>query len=283
MLPTDIPHIYGIFGYPVGHSLSPLMQNAAFKARKIPAVYIPFAIPPEGLGAALRGMLALGIRGVNLTLPHKERALSYMDHLTPSAQKIGAVNTVKVDRGGLIGHNTDGEGFLLALKHDLGVYPKGKVAALIGAGGAAKAIAVTLLSSGVEQLFLYNRSRNHLLGLLHHLRKVFPMKRSHIFVEEFGSRKIRDLKGIDLLIQATSVGMDGKSCLIEERALHRGMSVYETIYHPQETPFLRLARHQKLPRANGIGMLAAQGALAFEWWTGKRAPIDVMRRALIRQ
>src|SRR3989338_3159793 len=181
MLPIGAPKIYGIFGYPVHHSLSPLMQNAAFGARKIPAVYIPFEVPPEALGSALRGLTALGIRGVNLTIPHKERAVAYMDRLTPQAQKIGAVNTVKVERGALIGHNTDGEGFLSALQHDLRINPKGKVAGIIGAGGAAKAIAVTLLNHGIGHLFLYNRSRSRLTGLEYYLKKVFPSRKNSIF------------------------------------------------------------------------------------------------------
>ncbi len=280
MLPIGAPKIYGIFGYPVHHSLSPLMQNAAFKAKKIPAIYIPFETPPEALGAALRGLAALGIRGVNLTIPHKERSVSYMDRLTPQAQKIGAVNTVKVERGGLIGHNTDGEGFLLALRHDLGMDPRGKVAGIIGAGGAAKAIAVTLLAHGVEQIFLYNRSRNRLIGLAHYLKKIFPSKKASIFAEGIGGKKIRDLKGIDLLIQATPVGMDGKSCLVESGALHKGIVVYDTVYYPDQTPFLLLARRRGVPCANGLGMLLYQGALAFEWWTGKKAPILEMKQAL---
>ena len=280
MLPIGAPKIYGIFGYPVHHSLSPLMQNAAFRAKKIPAIYIPFETPPEALGAALRGLAALGIRGVNLTIPHKERAVSYMDRLTPQAQKIGAVNTVKIERGALIGHNTDGEGFLSSLRHDLGMDPKGKVVGIIGAGGGAKAIAVTLLAHGVEQVFLYNRSRNRLTGLAYHLKKIFPSKKGSIFAETIGNKKIRDLKGIDLLVQATSVGMDGKSCLVEPSALHKGICVYDTVYYPEETPFLTLARRKGLPHANGLGMLLYQGALAFEWWTGKKAPILEMKQAL---
>ena len=282
MLPTGAPHIYGIFGYPVHHTLSPVMQNAAFRTRKLPALYIPFAVPPETLGSALRGLVALGIRGVNLTIPHKERSIVYMDELTPEAQNIGAVNSVKVTRGRLVGHNTDGTGFLLALQHDLGVKPKGKTVAIIGAGGAAKAIASALLSDGAEQLFLYNRSKNRLLRLVQHLRKCFPNKKDRIFTEWLGTKKIQDLKGIELLVQATSVGMDGKSCLVEPSALHRGMSIYETIYSPAETPFLKMAYQQGLRRANGIGMLIYQGALAFEWWTDQEAPVGEMRKALTR-
>ncbi|MBI1975943.1 MAG: shikimate dehydrogenase [Candidatus Omnitrophica bacterium] len=280
MLPIGAPKIYGIFGYPVHHSLSPLMQNAAFRASKVPALYIPFEIPPEALGPALRGLIALGIRGINITLPHKERAVFSMDRLTPEAQRAGAVNTVKIERGELIGHNTDGDGFLLSLRRDLKMDPKGKVAAVIGAGGAAKGVAVALLTHGVDQLFLYNRSRNRLAHLVYHLKKTFPSRKNSIFSQVIGSKKISDLKGIDLLIQATSAGMEGKMCLIEPSALHKGMRAYETIYYPKETPFLRMARQKGIPRANGMGMLLYQGALAFEWWTGKKAPVSVMKQVL---
>lgn len=277
-----VPKIYGIFGYPVRHSLSPLMQSAAFRARKIPALYLFFEVPPKRLGVSLRRLKELGVSGINITVPHKERAVSSMDALTPQAKRIGAVNTVKVSPRGLIGHNTDAEGFLRAFKHDLGVAPRGKVAALIGAGGVAKAIAVALLSGGVKRLLVYNRSPRRLKILLRHLKRVFPGKRDLVFAQRIRSGKIRDLasQGVDLLIQATSVGMDGRSCLVARGALCQGMSVYETVYHPTETPLLRLARRGRLRRSNGLGMLLYQGALSFEWWTGRKAPVQAMKQAL---
>lgn len=272
--------IYGIFGYPIRHTLSPAIQNAAFQALKIPAVYIPFEVPPEALGPALRGLVALGIEGVNLTIPHKEHALDFIDRLTPEAHTIGAVNTVVVHKGELIGHNTDGEGFLLSLRRDLRFNPRGKSIAVLGAGGAARSIAISLLSLPLKRLVLFNRSSDRLGHLVYHLKRTFSSKKRRIAGEVIGSRKIKSLDGFDLVVQATSVGMDGRGCLVLPDALRRGISIYDTIYSPHQTPLVRIARRKGLSTADGLGMLIYQGALAFEWWTGRRAPIEEMRKAL---
>lgn len=246
----------------MGHSLSPRMHGAALRALGIEGSYLPLETPPERLPERMREVRAR-FRGVNVTVPLKEQVLEHLDILTPAAQRIGAVNTVVNEGGRLLGENTDAAGFLKSLE-EAGV--AGKRAFVLGAGGAARAVVYALKTAGYE-VDLYNRTR----------------ARAEALARAFGAR-VADLaaaREADLVVNATSVGLDdpGATPLPAEFFPERGYAV-DLVYRPRETRFLKEARARGLVPVDGVGMLLWQGALAFELWTGEKAPIEVMRRVL---
>jgi shikimate dehydrogenase len=273
----SLPALVGIFGYPVTHSRSPAMHNAAFRALKLNYYYLPFAVHPAGLADAIQAIRALGLTGVNLTIPHKERVLPYLDGLSAEARRIGAVNTVVNHRGRLIGHNTDGRGFLLALQAAWNLSLPGRGVCLLGAGGAARAVAMALVDAGVERLFIANRHLNRAQRLAHVIRggrarvRVIPLSDSAL------QRASADC---DCLVNATAVGLrPGDPRLTSPAVVKRFSFVCDLIYQPAVTPLLRDARSAGCRTMNGLGMLVHQGALSFELWTGRKAPVSVMMRA----
>ncbi|NIP74345.1 MAG: shikimate dehydrogenase [Gammaproteobacteria bacterium] len=268
--------MYGLLGFPVAQSLSPAMHNAAFRALGLDAVYVPFPTAPERLEAAVVGLQAAGVRGVNLTVPHKTAILPLLDEVLPEARAVGAVNTVRLYDGRLTGTNTDGLGFLLSLRHDLDYAAAGKTVLLLGAGGAARGIAFALLDAGVAALWIANRSGARADALVADCRTLHP-------AAQVEARPWPALAGVQphLLVNATTVGMgDGASPVALEAVAVRE-AVIDIVYHPLETPLLAEARRLGLPCANGIGMLLYQGAAAFQFWTDREAPVDVMRAALL--
>ena len=271
--------VYGIFGYPVKHSLSPLMQNAAFSKKAIDAVYVPFEVPPENLKEAVEGVRALGVRGLNVTVPHKERIVEHLDYLSDEAELLGAVNTVKNENGELTGYNTDAEGFLRSLLEE-GVELEGKRALMFGAGGAARAVGYALLKGGVKFLNIVNRNFSRgkevgeLLGKLGNVL-VYPLKESTVEVL---------LRDVDLIVNTTSLGMKPDDPhLFDYSKIPSGITVVDIIYNPPETPLLKAAREKGCKTVNGLGMLVHQGAVAFEIWTGEKAPVETMREVLKRE
>ncbi len=271
--------VYGIFGYPVKHSLSPLMQNAAFSERGIDAVYVPFEVSPENLKEAVGGVKALKVKGLNVTVPHKERIVEYLDYLSDEAELLGAVNTVKNENGELTGYNTDAEGFLRSLVEE-GVELEGKRALMFGAGGAARAVGYALLKGGVKFLNVVNRNFSRgkevgeLLGKLGNVL-VYPLKESTVEVL---------LRDVDLIVNTTSLGMKpGDPHLFDYSKIPSGITVIDIIYNPPETPLLKAAREKGCKTVNGLGMLVHQGAVAFEIWTGEKAPVETMREVLKRE
>ncbi len=271
--------VYGIFGYPVKHSLSPLMQNAAFSKKAIDAVYVPFEVPPENLKEAVDGVRALGVRGLNVTVPHKERIVEHLDYLSDEAELLGAVNTVKNENGELTGYNTDAEGFLRSLLEE-GVELEGKRALMFGAGGAARAVGYALLKGGVKFLNIVNRNFSRgkevgeLLGKLGNVL-VYPLKESTVEVL---------LEDVDLIVNTTSLGMKPDDPhLFDYSKIPSGVTVVDIIYNPPETPLLKAAREKGCKTVNGLGMLVHQGAVAFEIWTGEKAPVETMREVLKRE
>ena len=271
--------VYGIFGYPVRHSLSPLMQNAAFEEVRIDAVYVPFEVGPENLKEAVDGVRALGIKGLNVTVPHKERIVEHLDYLSEEAELLGAVNTVKNENGELTGYNTDAEGFLRSLIEE-GVELEEKKALMFGAGGAARAVGYALLKGGASFLYIVNRNfqRAREVGELLGKRGnvlVFPLKEST--VETL-------LKEVDLIVNTTSVGMKPEDPhLFDYSKTPEGITVVDIIYNPPETPLLKAAKERGCKAINGLGMLVHQGAVAFEIWTEKKAPVETMREVLKRE
>jgi shikimate dehydrogenase len=251
------------------------MHNAAFQALGINAVYAAFPAPPERLTEAVRGLAAAGIGGFNLTVPHKTAILPLLDRIEPEAAAIGAVNTVRCQEGRLSGTNTDGGGFLLSLRHDLDWNPAGKRVLMLGAGGAARGIAHALLEAGTGELLIANRTPERARELAAHCLARFPKAR----VTALGIGEAAG-QAPHLLVNTTTVGMgDGRSP-VELAAVGVREAVVDIVTHPPETPLLRQAKALGLPCANGVGMLLHQGVLAFQYWTGRTPPADVMRAAL---
>jgi shikimate dehydrogenase len=272
--------LYGIFGYPIGHSLSPLMHNTAFAHHGIEAVYLPFAVHPANLEIAVKSIGALQIGGVNVTIPHKQAVLVWMDELSPEARLIGAVNTIHLQDGRLHGYNTDGIGFLRALEEaDSAVV--GRTVMLLGAGGAARAIAVQLCVAGVGRLLLANRTPTRAEHLAAFLKQ--EISRADISVVTMGGSSLAaQLPDTDIVINATSIGMHPHDPLLfPSTALGPQHLVCDIVYRPLQTPLLRAAERQGARTVNGLGMLLHQGAKAFEIWTGWAFPLALIRARLL--
>ncbi|MEE9181492.1 MAG: shikimate dehydrogenase [candidate division NC10 bacterium] len=271
-----------LLGDPVAHSASPRMQNAAFAALGLDWVYIPWAVHPKALPealGALRGIENFG--GANVTIPHKEAALEAMDELNSEARSIGAVNTIVPREGVLVGHNTDGEGFVTSLREEAGEDPRGKRVGLVGTGGGAKAVAYALARAAVAELCLFSRSEDRARSVLSHLRNLSR----NIEVLALGLQQIQPdrLRRMDILINATPVGMEPSDPpLFDYGVLPDHLLVCDLIYRPPETPLLASARMRGCRILNGAGMLLYQGVRAFELWTGQKAPVLAMRQALTR-
>lgn len=269
--------IFGIMGSPVEHSLSPVMHNAAFEAMGIHAVYLPFSVRPEDLGKATLSLRALNVNGVNVTLPHKGAVIEFLDELDQSAKMVGAVNTIVHRNRKLYGYNTDGYGFLLSLRKDGHFDPAGKRVVLLGAGGAASAVAMALAEAGVRRLVIANRDKSRAEVLTKRIHKHFEREILPVALDE--SRALYWLiRESDLLINATSMGLRAADRInLNPNALHPKLMVYDLIY--RETQLLKQAKRKGLKTLDGLGMLVSQGARSFELFTGKRAPFRVMRNA----
>ena len=275
---TGTTRVVALLGDPVGHSRSPQMHNAAFAVLGLDYCYVPFCVRPSALRLAIRGLVALGVAGANVTIPHKERVIPYLDELSTEARLIGAVNTIHQREGHLVGHNTDARGFLRAFQEDTDVSIRGGRFLVLGAGGAARAVMVALALGGARAVTIANRSvptARHLAG---RLRRLFSSLDWSIVTSTSGLPPSRLFRGV---IQATPVGMrvnDPSPLPVEW--LNPSLAVYDLVY-PGPTALLRAAEEVGARHAGGLGMLVHQGALAFSIWTGRRAPIDVMRRALL--
>ena len=272
--------LLGVFGFPVAHSLSPEMQGAAIRRLGLRCIYLKFAVPPSLLSRTLDRAEKLGFRGVNLTVPHKEAALPLMDRLTVAARRAGAVNTVSfLGHGRREGHTTDGEGFLRAAGDDLGFSPRGRKVVVLGAGGAARSVCFALADSGIRELVLVNRTFSRAARLARFLRAAtrVPTAAFRLFA---GTPWKPVLEGASLLVNATALGLRGEGSPVPARFFRRSMAVSDLIYNPPVTALIAAARSRGLRAANGTGMLAGQGALSLERWTGRRAPLEEMRRAL---
>jgi shikimate dehydrogenase len=270
-----------LLGYPVSHSASPAMHRAAFAATGVNGAYLPWAVVPAHLPAAVEGLRSMeNLLGANVTVPHKEAIVPLLDGLTPEAEAIGAVNTLTPGHGRLVGDNTDGAGFLAALQEELGCRPAGLTAAVLGAGGAARAVTLALAQAGAGRLVLANRTSTRAKELAEHIRCHHP--RCEVTVQTLHpSWRVSQVPEIRLLVNTTSVGLHpGDPPLFDYDSLRIQALVIDLIYRPAETPLLRAARRRGCRAVNGLGMLVHQGALAFERWTGKPAPVQAMRDAV---
>ncbi len=272
--------ICGIIGDPIEHTMSPVMHNAAFKNKGVDYVYVPFRVKQEELGKAIEGMRALNIRGLSITIPHKIAVIQFLDELDTLADKIGAINTIVNSNGVLKGYNTDATGFLQALL-ERGIEPKEKRVVILGAGGASRAISFILAERGAS-LVILNRTWDK--------AKVCADRISEIFQSEATALKLNRenlktaLSQADILVNTTSVGMNPNinETPVTSNLLKPGLIVFDIVYNPIKTRLQREAEVTGATVISGLDMLVWQGALAFEKWTGLKAPVELMREEVIK-
>jgi len=286
---TGRTRVVGVLGWPVEHSLSPPMHNAAFAALGLDWVYVAFAVEPQRVGAAMAGVRALGLVGVNVTIPHKQAVVEYLDELDQTARDLSAANTIHNRDGVLVGYNTDGPGLLRALA-EAGAEVGGKRVAVIGAGGAARAVVFALVRAGAADVAVVNRTLARAEELAAFVSErvtgdaegACPL--APVALETSAAREA--VEQAELVIDCTSVGMYPHTDVppvVPPQWLHEGQVVCDLTYNPRDTVLLQAARSQGAKTVDGTGMLVHQGALAFEIWTGQPAPVEVMRAALLER
>lgn len=273
----------GIIGYPIEHTLSPVFQNAAFKKVGLNWVYLPLLVRPIQLGSAIKGLKALNFVGINVTMPHKREVIKYLDELSPTVRISGVANTILFKKNSLVGYNTDGQGFVESLKRNVKFSPRGKNVLLIGAGGAAKSIAVSLALAGIKRLVIINRTPERAQRLQRLIHDNFP--RCIVKVLAANDEKIVSLQSeSQLIVNATSIGMLSNPGLpIGMENIGRKHLVYDVIYEPTETQFLIDAKKRGAKTLNGAYMLLYQGIASWQIWTGQSAPVAAMTAALEAQ
>lgn len=270
--------VVGLIGNPVGHSLSPPMHNAAFEFLGLDYVYVPFQVENALIEDAIKGAPSLNIRGLNVTIPHKTSVLKYLTALDKPAELIGAVNTIKFDEKGSKGYNTDGIGAIRALEEVTPVKDKNVV--MVGAGGAARAVAFQLMLSGVESLMIINRTPEK----AQRLQQDIEMK-LEVNISSGGLENLRSaVSNADILIDTTPRGMyphaDDHPVLSADM-MHGDLVVNDLVYNPLETVLLKEAEKAGAKTVSGLKMLIYQGAEAFKIWTGKEAPVEVMEKTVL--
>lgn len=277
---TGHTRAFAVLGHPVRHTRSPAFQNAGLQALGEDAVYLAFDVPPEDVLDALRGMAELGFRGTNLTIPHKEIAFRGMDILSPEAVRAGSVNTVLFREDGLLeGHSTDGYGLTHSLKEAFDLEFSGRDILLLGCGGAGRAAALEAADRGARSILLANRTPAKAAALAAELTELCP----DCLIDAAASwppppSQTRDCS---LVINATAIGMNpADSSPLSPEHFTPDMAVLDMVYVTKETPILKAAAAAGARTANGLGMLLHQGVRSLELWTGKSAPVEVMRKAL---
>lgn len=283
MIPiTGHTRLTALLGSPVAHSISPLMHNEAFQLLDLDYTYLCFEVNEETLPAAVDGLKACGIRGFNLTMPNKNKIVELLDELSPAARLIGAVNTVVNDDGHLTGYNTDGVGYMQAVK-DAGYDITGKTITIMGAGGAATAICAQAALDGVEKIHIFARETSRFWDrtqkLAENINSTLPCK-AVLHENRDTAALAQAISESALLLNATSVGMapNTEGTIIEDTSLyHPDLIVSDVIYNPRETRFLKEAREAGCRTFNGMYMLLYQGAEAFRLWTGKELPVKEIK------
>lgn len=274
----------GIIGYPIGHSISPIFQQAALDALGIDATYEKWEVTPEGVGDFVNGLRAPDSWGINITLPHKQAVIPLLDEVDEWATAAGAVNTIVNHDGRLTGHNTDGPGFLRALLVETGYDPKGTRALILGAGGAARGILLALARGGVDSLVIANRTMER-AETLAKLAVENGVKSEAIPIA--GNVLIKSAASADLIVNCTSVGMshgpDEQGTPLTAAEIPASAIVNDVVYTPLETPLLREAAAAGATALGGLHMLVYQGVLSFQMWTGQEAPADVMLAAATKE
>ncbi|MBM3897152.1 MAG: shikimate dehydrogenase [Thaumarchaeota archaeon] len=276
-LPDSSTRLCCLIGYPVKQSPSPAIHNAAFQHLKINAVYMSFAIPENDLVRAVEGLRAIGLLGANVTMPHKEAVMKLLDDADDWAKRIGAVNTIVNRNGKLTGYNTDADGFENPLKRRVKL---GKMdAAIIGAGGAAKACAFALGKGGCKEMLILNRTISRAQSLVAAVKKEFGTK---VSAKELNQKSLRDaIARHNLIVNATPLGMHEGWFKMSLDKLQKGTIAYDLVYRPIETEFLKELGKLGADCIEGYEMLVEQAALSFEIWTGKKAPKAIMTEAVL--
>lgn len=276
---TGHTKIVGVIGDPVEHSRSPQMHNAAFCELGMDYVYVPFRVKAENLKTAVEGFKALNVAGINVTLPHKKAVLPLMDSVSKEVELIGAMNTMVFNDGMVEGHNTDARGFIALLREE-GLYDlKGLNVVVLGAGGGAQAVVVGLVLEGVKRVIIVNRTSDKAIQLADDLAKKTGVEIKGITLND----KIIPayLSESQLLVSTITAGMDTNIPLvINPDWLHDDLTVCDIVYTPPVTNLLKAAAERGLKTIGGLGMLVHQGAIAFQLWTGKKPPINIMRQAI---
>jgi shikimate dehydrogenase len=275
---TGSTRVLGVIGNPVAHSVSPAMHNAAIASLGLDYVYVPFRVEQRDVGCAVEAIRALGIVGMNVTVPHKEAVLGLMDDVSEDARVVGSVNTITNAGGILRGDSTDGRGFMRSLR-ELGIEPNGLKAAVVGAGGSAKATVFALASAGAKVAIL-NRTRERAVELAEKISAV--LGNGVINACGLDPESVKQALGnAELLVNCTSVGMypNPLAMPVPKEALHPGLLVYDQVYNPRRTLLLKTAEEIGARTGSGLKMLVYQGAISFEKWTGVEPPVDVMEQA----
>ena len=268
--------LVGLLGNPLGHSFSPAMHNRAFETLGLNYFYMPIEVTPEDLEVVARGISRMNFAGYNVTIPHKIQIMEYLDHIDELARTIGAVNTVKIENGVATGYNTDGIGYVQSLETEAGISVEGKTCFILGCGGAARAIAMTLAFKNVDEIILCNRTEQKAHDLSEEINakvrrccSVVPLQNSAIKAA---------IDRVDVLINTTSIGMhpDEDHIPVEEALIPEGIVVSDIVYNPARTKLLHAAAGRGCRIVFGLGMLVYQGAEAFRIWTGSEPPVDEM-------
>ena len=271
----------GIIGYPLGHSISPAFQQAALDELEIDARYVTWPTPPEELAARVDSLRASDVLGANVTVPHKQAVMPMLDEILPVAESIGAVNTIINRDGLLIGANTDASGFTRSLEQEAKFSAARKRALIVGAGGAARAVAFGLAWEGVSELVIVNRTAERAVQLARDVSETTATE-----TRGGGFEDVSNAASFDLIVNCTSMGMAGgpepEGMPPIESLLNRGVLVCDLVYNPQVTPLLSLARERGAWVLGGLGMLVYQGAAAFEFWTEQAPPEDIMYAAALK-
>lgn len=278
---TGKTSVFGIIGDPVEHSLSPGMHNAAFDSVGLDHIYVPFNVKTEELEDAINGARAMGIRGLNITIPHKTEVIKYLDYLDIAAGLIGAVNTIEFGENGAVGHNTDGIGAIRAIEEVTPV--KEKKIMVLGVGGAARAISFQLLLSEAENLVISNRTIEKAQELKDDLVEKLDQE---VIITDLGSDLKKELEDTDILINTTPIGMYpniNHKPLVTADMMHKELIVNDIVYNPLKTGLIMEAEKAGAKTISGIKMLMYQGIESFKIWTGIEPPIEIFQNALLKE
>lgn len=276
---TGTTRLVGLVGYPVEHSFSPVMHNAAFRSLNMNYVYLPFPVARGHLQSAVRGLFCAGVSGLNVTVPYKEQVIEYLDEVDDYARAVGAVNTIVSKEGKLVGYNTDGPGFISSLTGQ-GFDVRGRKFVLLGAGGSARAVAFALAKAGAGGICIVNRTVARAEQLVKEIGVWVDAQAMGLDHGALG----REIENSHWLINTTSVGMfpNTHQLPLDAQLVRPGIGVVDLIYNPLRTKLLIEAQRQGLAALNGMEMLVYQGAASFSLWTGVEGPVDVMKQAIMQ-
>lgn len=271
--PRGVTRVFAVIGDPIEHSLSPVLLNTAFAHNRLDCVYVALKVERDDIKRAVDGLRSLGIMGVSVTMPHKEGIIEYLDRLSPMASMLNSVNCVYRDGKELVGDSTDGPAFVDSLESHLGGSVSGSKVALVGTGGAARAIALALVDRGAAEVLVVGRRKEAISRVV------------NLAAPRTRRAELSELADAEILVNATSVGMGGTPSEglspIPAEIIKKNHFVYDIVYHPLTTPLMKSALSKGARVANGVGMLTYQAGRAFSLWTGEEAPLQEMLRVVI--